>query len=53
MKKKKEGLSIQDTLALKLGEEFLNSFKELPYSEDRLGQSFVMKSQKPSVETKK
>ena len=53
MKQKTEGRSIQDTLALRLGQEFLDSFKKIPYNEDRLGQSFVMKSQKPSVETKK
>ena len=30
--------------ALEMGEEFLNSFKDLPYSEDRLGESVVMKA---------
>jgi hypothetical protein len=28
----------------KIGQEFLDGFKKLPYSTDRIGQSFVMKA---------
>jgi len=30
--------------ALERGQEFLDGFKKLPYSTDRIGQSFVMKA---------
>ena len=43
MKSKKSKNSKPQT-ALELGQDFLNSFKELPYSEDRLGESVVMKA---------
>ena len=38
--------------ALERGQEFLDGFKKLPYSTDRIGQSFVMKASvasKPSL----
>ena len=30
--------------ALEMGQEFLDGFKKLPYSTDRIGQSFIMKA---------
>jgi hypothetical protein len=42
--KSKRSKNSKPQTALELGQEFLNSFKELPYSEDRLGQSVVMKA---------
>ena len=35
------------------GQEFLDGFKKLPYSKDRIGQSFVMKASVASKPTLK
>jgi len=37
--------------ALERGQEFLDGFKKLPYSTDRIGQSFVMKASVTSKPT--
>jgi hypothetical protein len=37
----------------KIGQEFLDGFKKLPYSTDRIGQSFVMKTGVASKPTSK
>ena len=38
MKKRK----IKEDPAVRAGQEFLDAFKKIPYSTDRIGQSFVM-----------
>ena len=47
--KAKEDLS---SFYIRIGQEFLDGFKKLPYNTDRIGQSFVMKASvtaKPTV----
>ena len=39
--------------ALERGQEFLDGFKKLPYSTDRIGQSFIMKASVASKPTPK
>lgn len=39
MKKRK----IKEDPAVRAGQEFLDAFKKIPYSTDRIGQSFVMR----------
>jgi hypothetical protein len=46
MKKKK----IKETSTERTGREFLEAFKKLPYSTDRIGQSFVMPVSRKTVE---
>ena len=48
--KSKKSKNSKAMTALELGQEFLNSFKELPYSEDRLGRSLVMKASSPGAQ---
>ena len=42
--KSKKSKNSKPMTALERGQEFLDGFKKLPYSEDRLGQSFIMKA---------
>lgn len=46
MKKRK----IKEDPAVRAGQEFLDAFKEIPYSTDRIGQSFIMPVSRKSVE---
>ena len=50
--KKEKSKESKPMTALERGQEFLDGFKKLPYSTDRIGQSFVMKASvasKPSL----
>ena len=50
--KKEKSKDFKSMTALERGQEFLDGFKKLPYSTDRIGQSFVMKASvasKPSL----
>ena len=50
--KKETSKESKPMTALERGQEFLDGFKKLPYSTDRIGQSFVMKASvasKPSL----
>jgi len=42
--KSKRSKNSKPQTALELGQEFLDGFKKLPYSTDRIGQSFIMKA---------
>ena len=42
--KKEKSIESKPMTALERGQEFLDGFKKLPYSTDRIGQSFVMKA---------
>ena len=42
--KKEKSKESKPMTALERGQEFLDGFKKLPYSTDRIGQSFVMKA---------
>ena len=42
--KKEKSKYFKSMTALDRGQEFLDGFKKLPYSTDRIGQSFVMKA---------
>jgi hypothetical protein len=42
--KKEKSKDFKSMTALERGQEFLDGFKKLPYSTDRIGQSFVMKT---------
>ena len=46
MKKRK----IKEDPAVRAGQEFLDAFKKIPYSTDRIGQSFVMPASRKTVE---
>ena len=41
--KKEKSKDFKSMTALERGQEFLDGFKKLPYSRDRIGQSFIMK----------
>jgi hypothetical protein len=47
MAKKKKEQPSQDMTPLELGKKFLADFDKMPYSRDRLGQSFVTTVKKP------
>ena len=47
MAKKKNEQSNQDMSPLEVGRKFLAEFDKMPYSEDRLGQSFITTFKKP------
>ncbi len=42
--KNKRSKNSKPMTALEMGQEFLDGFKKLPYSTDRIGQSFIMKA---------
>ena len=42
--KSKRSKNSKPMTALERGQEFLDGFKKLPYSTDRIGQSFIMKA---------
>ena len=42
--KSKKSKNSKPMTALERGQEFLDGFKKLPYSTDRIGQSFIMKA---------
>ena len=42
--KSKRSKNSKPQTALERGQEFLDGFKKLPYSTDRIGQSFIMKA---------
>ena len=42
--KNKRSKNSKPMTALERGQEFLDGFKKLPYSTDRIGQSFIMKA---------
>ena len=42
--KSKRSKNSKPQTALELGQEFLDGFKKLPYSTDRIGQSFIIKA---------
>ena len=42
--KSKKSKNSKPMTALEMGQEFLDGFKKLPYSTDRIGQSFIMKA---------
>jgi hypothetical protein len=42
--KKEKSKELKLMTDLERGQEFLDGFKKLPYSTDRIGQSFVMKA---------
>jgi hypothetical protein len=46
MKKETSEQSTQNISDLQKGQEFLDRFKKLSYNRDRLGQSFIAKSNK-------
>lgn len=50
---KKRSKNSKPQTALEMGQEFLDGFKKLPYSEDRLGQSFVMKATSAGLQANK
>ena len=47
MAKKKKEQPSQDMSPLEVGKQFLADFDKMPYSRDRLGQSFVTTVKKP------
>jgi hypothetical protein len=51
--KKEKSKDSKSMTALERGQEFLDGFKKLPYSTDRIGQSFVMKAGVASKPTHK
>ena len=51
--KKERSKESKSMTALERGQEFLDGFKKLPYSTDRIGQSFVMKASVASKPTPK
>ena len=51
--KKEKSKESKPMTALERGQEFLDGFKKLPYSTDRIGQSFVMKASVASKPTLK
>lgn len=51
--KKEKSKESKPMTALERGQEFLDGFKRLPYSTDRIGQSFVMKASAASKPTHK
>ncbi len=42
--KKEKSKESKPMTALERGQEFLDGFKKLPYSTDRIGQSFIIKA---------
>jgi hypothetical protein len=42
--KNEKSKDLKSMTALERGQEFLDGFKKLPYSTDRIGQSFIMKA---------
>ena len=51
--KKEKSKESKPMTALERGQAFLDGFKKLPYSTDRIGQSFVMKASVVSKPTLK
>ena len=51
--KKEKSKESKPMTALERGQEFLDGFKKLPYSTDRIGQSFIMKAGVTSKATPK
>ena len=51
--KKEKSKESKPMTALERGQEFLDGFKKLPYSTDRIGQSFVMKASVTAKPTNK
>jgi hypothetical protein len=51
--KKEKSKDFKSMTALERGQEFLDGFKKLPYSTDRIGQSFIMKASVASNPTPK
>ena len=46
--KNKRSKNSKPMTALERGQEFLDGFKKMPYSRDRIGQSFIMKQKSTS-----
>ncbi len=53
MGKKQKEQPNQEMSSLEVGKQFLAAFDKMPYSNDRLGQSFVVSFKKPPPDKKK